>query len=151
MKRPLIYLVINLLTILDVSSQSTFNGLEMNMGNLYRLSNAKTRSISPENFTGEKGKGAMTRLENKDITNVVNVTMENIDDKEPMTIYYQIDYIFTQVSDNDAYFHAKYKHQNPNEISIYIISDNIKGKGQFVGAILPGESTIRIGGEKAKT
>ena len=31
-----------------------FNGLDMNMGNLYRLSNAKTRSISPENFTGEK-------------------------------------------------------------------------------------------------
>ena len=36
-----------------------FNGLDMNMGNLYRLSNAKTRSISPENFTGEKGKGGM--------------------------------------------------------------------------------------------
>ena len=33
-----------------------FNGLDMNMGNLYRLSNAKTRSISPENFTGEKVK-----------------------------------------------------------------------------------------------
>jgi len=28
-----------------------FNGMEMNMGNLYRLSNAETRSISPENFT----------------------------------------------------------------------------------------------------
>ncbi len=38
-----------------------FNGLDMNMGNLYRLSNAKTRSISPENFTGEKGKGGMAR------------------------------------------------------------------------------------------
>ena len=36
-----------------------FNGLNMNMGNLYRLSNAETRSISPENFTGEKGKGGM--------------------------------------------------------------------------------------------
>jgi len=31
----------------------------MNMGNLSRLSNAQTRSISPENFTGEKGKGGM--------------------------------------------------------------------------------------------
>jgi len=36
-----------------------FNGLGMNMGNLWRLSDAKTRSISPENFTGEKGKGGM--------------------------------------------------------------------------------------------
>jgi hypothetical protein len=31
----------------------------MNLGNLSRLSNAKTRSISAENFTGEKGAGGM--------------------------------------------------------------------------------------------
>ena len=36
-----------------------FNGLGLNLGNLSRLSNAKTRSICPENFTGEKGKGGM--------------------------------------------------------------------------------------------
>ncbi|MDJ1472664.1 glycoside hydrolase family 172 protein [Xanthocytophaga flava] len=36
-----------------------FNGLDTHMGNLYRTSDAKTRSISPENFTGEKGKGGM--------------------------------------------------------------------------------------------
>jgi hypothetical protein len=47
-------------------SQGTFNGMEMNMGNLYRLSNAQSRSISPENFTGEKGKGGMARPEDKD-------------------------------------------------------------------------------------
>ena len=36
-----------------------FSGLGMNMGNLSRLSSAETRSISPENFTGAKGKGGM--------------------------------------------------------------------------------------------
>ncbi|MCP5519394.1 MAG: DUF2961 domain-containing protein [Verrucomicrobiales bacterium] len=36
-----------------------FNGLGLNLGNLYRLSDAQSRSISPENFTGEKGKGGM--------------------------------------------------------------------------------------------
>jgi hypothetical protein len=36
-----------------------FNGLGMNLGNLSRLSQAETRSISPENFTGEKGKAGM--------------------------------------------------------------------------------------------
>jgi hypothetical protein len=36
-----------------------FNGLGMHLGNLARLSRARTRSISPENFTGEKGKGGM--------------------------------------------------------------------------------------------
>jgi hypothetical protein len=35
-----------------------FNGLEVNLGNLYRLSDAKTRSISPESFTGEPGQAA---------------------------------------------------------------------------------------------
>lgn len=38
---------------------ASFNGLNMNLGNLSRISNAKTRSISPENFTGEKGKAGM--------------------------------------------------------------------------------------------
>src|SRR5687768_16482146 len=36
-----------------------FNGLGLHLGNLPLLSNAKTRSISPENFTGEKGNGGM--------------------------------------------------------------------------------------------
>jgi len=36
-----------------------FNGLGMSLGNLSRLSHAQTRSISAENFTGEKGKGGM--------------------------------------------------------------------------------------------
>ncbi len=36
-----------------------FNGLDMDMGNLPRLSHAQSRSISPENFTGEKGKAGM--------------------------------------------------------------------------------------------
>lgn len=36
-----------------------FNGLGLHLGNISRLSAAKTRSISPENFTGEKGKGGM--------------------------------------------------------------------------------------------
>ncbi|MDB5829109.1 MAG: hypothetical protein JWQ73_3329 [Variovorax sp.] len=36
---------------------SSFNGLGMHLGNLSRLSDARTRSISPENFTGEAGGG----------------------------------------------------------------------------------------------
>ena len=50
-----------------------FNGLDMNMGNLSRLSNAQSRSISPENFTGEKGKGAMADpVRDKDVRNKAN-------------------------------------------------------------------------------
>jgi hypothetical protein len=40
-------------------AQQRFNGLDMNMSNLSRLSDAKTRSISPENYNGAKGRGGM--------------------------------------------------------------------------------------------
>jgi hypothetical protein len=40
-----------------------FDGLYMNLGNLSRLSDAKSRSISPENFTGEKGKGGAAGID----------------------------------------------------------------------------------------
>lgn len=51
-----------------------FTGLDMNMGNLYRLSNAQTRSISPENFTGEKGKGGMATPDYNAAYNTANAT-----------------------------------------------------------------------------
>lgn len=227
---------------LQVNAQTGFNGIDVNMGNLYRLSNAETRSISPENFTGEKGKGGMARLEEKDKRNVANayeaardlgqgwkvnpfiiinpretftlaeiegpgaiqhiwmtptgvwkfsiiriywddekepsvecpagdffamgwneyaplnslavcvnpgsafncywtmpfrrkcrITMENINDKDPMRLYYQIDYTLTDVPDDAAYFHAQFRRTNPNTTSNYTIMDNVKGQGQFVG------------------
>jgi hypothetical protein len=41
------------------SQGNSYDGLENSLANLYRLSNAKTFSIGPENPTGEKGKGGM--------------------------------------------------------------------------------------------
>ncbi|MHA4845353.1 glycoside hydrolase family 172 protein [Flavitalea antarctica] len=60
-----LFLILSVLATLQLHAQKsgTFNGLEMNMGNLFRMSDAKSRSISPENFTGEPGKGGMTTLE----------------------------------------------------------------------------------------
>jgi len=245
MKKLLLVLAISFLAVWTVSSQNTFNGLDMNLGNLSRLSNAKTRSISPENYTGEKGKGGMASLEDKDKPNAANaswaardlgqgwkvnpfvriqpgetftmaniegmgaiqhiwmtptgnwrfsilriywddetepsvecpvgdffgmgwneyaplnslavcvnpgsafncywvmpfrkkcrITMENINVKEPMTLYYQVDYTLTDVPTDAAYFHAQFRRQNPTDNSIYTIADNIKGKGQFVGVYL---------------
>ena len=47
-----------------LSAQETnFNGLTADLSGLVLLSNARTRSISPENFSGEKGKGGMAGLE----------------------------------------------------------------------------------------
>ena len=226
-------------------SQAKFNGLEMNMGNLYRLSDAKSRSISPENFTGEKGKGGTANPADKDKPNAANaanaardlgqgwkinpfikiqagqtftlaemegpgaiqhiwmtptgnwrfsilriywddekepsvecpvgdffgqgwnsyaqltslpvcvnpgsafncywtmpfrkkckITMENISDKDAMSVYYQIDYTLTEVPSDAAYFHAQFRRSNPVDTSVYTIVDGIKGKGQYVGVYL---------------
>jgi hypothetical protein len=55
-----IIIIIGVFMLNDVIAQkSSFDGLNMGMGNLSRLSKAITRSISPENFTGEKGKAGM--------------------------------------------------------------------------------------------
>lgn len=244
MKKLFLQLSIILITT-SAFAQSGFNGLDMNMGNLYRMSNAQTRSISPENFTGEKGKGGMATLEDKDKPNRANaaheardlgqgwkvnpfikikpgetftlgeitgpgaiqhiwmtptgnwrfsiiriywdgeetpsvecpvgdffamgwnkyaplsslaicvnpgsafncywpmpfrkkckITMENINDKDEMRLYYQIDYTLTDVPNDAAYFHAQFRRTNPNSTSVYTIVDDIKGKGHFVGLYL---------------
>ena len=60
MKRKLFTcLCVSLFITATVLAQEKFNAIESNMSNIYRLSDAKTRSISPENFTGAKGQGGM--------------------------------------------------------------------------------------------
>lgn len=54
-----LFLLLSSLVSMSLTAQTPFNGIETNLGNLFRLSDAKTRSISPENFTGEKSKGGM--------------------------------------------------------------------------------------------
>lgn len=214
-----------------------FNGIESNINNLYRLSDAKSRSISPENFTGEKGKGGMategtgsnasrdlgqgwkvspsvkikahTTFTLGEITGpgsiqhiwmtptgnwrfsilrfywddekepsietpvgdffgmgwgqyapmsslavTVNpgsafncywpmpfrkrcrITMENIAD-EDMVLYYQIDYVLTEVPQDAAYFHAQFRRTNPLPYKQdYVLTEEIKGKGHYVGTYL---------------
>jgi hypothetical protein len=245
MKKQLLFVTgFCFLSLLSVC-QTPFNGLENNMGTIYRLSNAQSRSISPENFTGEKGKGGMADPADKDKINMANatnaardlgqgwkvnpyiriqsgetvtlaeisgsgaiqhiwmtptgnwrfsiirmywddetepsvecpvgdffcmgwgeysplsslavcvnpgsafncywpmpfhkkcrITMENLNDAEAMTLYYQIDYTLTEVPADAGYFHAQFRRSNPNTTSIYTIADGIKGKGQFVGVYL---------------
>lgn len=72
MKTKLTLLALLVATV--VFAQQPFNGLDVNMGNLYRLSDAKSRSISPENFTGEKGKGGMADPKDKDKPNTANAS-----------------------------------------------------------------------------
>jgi hypothetical protein len=220
-----------------VLAQSTFNGVESNLSNLFRLSPARSRSISPENFNGAKGAGGkatsgtgagaardlgqgwkispsvvikagqtftiaeiegpgsiqhiwMTPTGNwrysilrfywddettpsveapvgdffgmgwgqyaslRSLAVCVNpgsafncywpmpfrkkcrITMQNIDTKD-MTLYYQVDYLETQVPADAAYFHAQFRRVNPLPYKTnYVLVDSIQGKGQYVGTYL---------------
>lgn len=247
MRRVFLTVSVFLFSLYTYSQQGgKFNGLDMNMGSLSRLSDAKTRSISPENFTGEKGRGGIADpVKSKGQRNVANaaneardlglgwkvnpfiiinsgetvtiaemegpgaiqhiwmtptgnwqfsiirfywddekepsieapvgaffgmawneyaplnslamtvnpgsafnsywkmpfrkkcrITMENINDTEPMRLYYQVDYTLTDIGEDEGYFHAQYRRSNPNTTSLHTIVDGIKGKGQYVGTYM---------------
>src|SRR6201991_40459 len=219
------------------NAQQKFNGLDVGLGNLYRVSDARTRSISPENFNGEKGKGGMattgtganasrdlgqtwkvspsvvikkhttfTIAEINDqgaiqhiwmtptgnwrysiirfywddettpsveapvgaffgqgwgqyaplqsLAVCVNpgsafncywpmpfrkkcrITLENLD-VEKMVLYYQVDYLLTDVPNDAAYFHAQFRRVNPLPYKDNVVLvDSIQGKGQYVGTYI---------------
>jgi hypothetical protein len=52
-------LMLGLTALCPSARAAAFDGLGLSLGNLYRVSDAESRSISPENFTGEKGKAGM--------------------------------------------------------------------------------------------
>ena len=62
--------------------------------------------------------------------------MENIAD-EDMVIYYQVDYVLTEVPSDAAYFHAQFRRVNSLPYKQdYTIVDSIKGNGQYVGTYI---------------
>jgi len=64
------------------------------------------------------------------------VTIENLVDKQ-ITIYYQINYVLSEVPENAAYFHAQFRRVNPLEAKdVVTLVDGIKGKGQYVGTYM---------------
>jgi len=63
MKKIVAFLLLIIVNFGSLFSQNVpFDGIQNNMGNLFLLSDAKSRSISPENFSGEKGRGGMAKL-----------------------------------------------------------------------------------------
>jgi hypothetical protein len=59
MQYKIILTALMMLCAATIVSAQKYNGLSVGLSNLDQVSDAKTRSISPENFNGEKGKGGM--------------------------------------------------------------------------------------------
>lgn len=65
------------------------------------------------------------------------ITIENQCDEPIPAFFYQIDYCLTTVPEDAAYFHAQWHRQRITEkAKDYVVLDNIKGKGQYVGTYL---------------
>lgn len=64
------------------------------------------------------------------------ITMENIDETE-MVLFYQVDYILTELPSDAAYFHAQFRRTDPLPYkSDYTLVDGIRGRGQYVGTYI---------------
>src|SRR5690606_35620659 len=62
--------------------------------------------------------------------------IENLSD-EDATVYYQIDYVLTEVPDDAAYFHAFWRRNNPLPYKeVHTLVDHIRGQGQYVGTYI---------------
>src|SRR5438876_524589 len=109
-----------------------FNGLGMGMGNLSQLSNAQTRSLSAENFSGLKGQGGMA---------VKGTGAESARDlgqgwKISPSIIIGPKSTFT-LADIQAWFHAQWRRSNPlADKQVHTLLDGVQGKGQYVGTYL---------------
>ena len=65
------------------------------------------------------------------------ITLENINPRQPRTIYYQVNYTLTEVPSDSAYFHAQFRRVNPLPYKKpYTILDGVKGRGHYVGTVL---------------
>ena len=59
LRQFLLFSVLTTLPSMSWTQAASYDGLNNNLSNIYRLSDAKTFSISPENLTGAKGMGGM--------------------------------------------------------------------------------------------
>lgn len=55
----MVYWIVSFCSAIVIAQDMPFDGLNSGLGNLARLSEAQSRSICPENPTGEKGKAAL--------------------------------------------------------------------------------------------
>lgn len=76
------------------------------------------------------------------------ITLSNESDKDTELIAYQITYAETPVAENAGYFHAQWRHANTAVQNPYVILDDVKGKGRYVGTFFAWrQNSTRWGGE----
>ena len=65
------------------------------------------------------------------------ITIENRDPLQDATVYYQINYVETEVPENCAYFHAQFRRTNPVPYKeVHTLLDGVQGQGHYVGTYM---------------
>ncbi|MCP4399903.1 MAG: DUF2961 domain-containing protein [bacterium] len=65
-----------------------------------------------------------------------HITITNTAEEE-LTLFYQIDYVLTDVPEDCAYFHAQFRRTNPVPYKeVYTILDGVQGRGHYVGTYM---------------
>jgi len=65
------------------------------------------------------------------------ITLENLGDDEIRGFYYQITYTLTDVPEDAAYLHARWKRSNPLPYqTVHTLLDDVQGQGHYVGTYI---------------
>lgn len=68
----------------------------------------------------------------------MKITLENQCDEDVNAFFYQVDYcLLPELPEKSGYFHAQWRRQKVTEkAKDYVILDNVKGKGQYIGTYM---------------
>jgi len=73
------------------------------------------------------------------------ITVENTG-REPMVLYYQIDYALAPIAEDAGCFHARFQRSAPSGIcAVHTVLDNATGPGHYVGTYLAWGAAAMIG------
>lgn len=65
------------------------------------------------------------------------ITLQNLDEAAPVTVYYQVDYELADVPDDAGYLHAAWRRSNPLRVGqVHTIIDGIASAGHYAGTYL---------------
>ena len=68
------------------------------------------------------------------------LTLENLSEEE-VTLFYQVDYVLTDVPPDSAYFHAQWRRSNPLAYKeVHTLLEGVRGQGHYVGTYLAWQS-----------
>jgi hypothetical protein len=112
-----------------------FPSVECPIGDFFCLPFCKTLKIAsiPINVNPTRGCNCYFPMP---FRKSAKITVENRNPEHDVGLFYAISVDENAVAPDEAYFHARFRRQNPTTGDDYVIVDGIKGKGHYVGTAI---------------